>query len=87
MERLSKLFFLSKEHISRKFKQETGMTLSQYVTGCRMKQAKQWLEKTNKTMYDIARLLGYQDEVYFSKLFKKENGLTPTAYRTERGSS
>ncbi|AIF67539.1 hypothetical protein GZ22_13460 [Terribacillus saccharophilus] len=87
LERLSKLFFLSKEHISRKFKQETGMTLSQYVTGCRMKQAKQWLEKTNKTMYDIARLLGYQDEVYFSKLFKKENGLTPTAYRTERGSS
>ncbi|PAF34186.1 hypothetical protein CHH69_17110 [Terribacillus saccharophilus] len=84
LERLSKLFFLSKEHISRKFKQETGLTLSQYVTDCRMKQAKQWLDKTNKTMYDIARLLGYQDEVYFSKLFKKEIGLTPTAYRTER---
>lgn len=84
LERLSKLFFLSKEHISRKFKQETGMTLSRYVTGCRMKQAKQWLVKTDKTMYDIARLLGYQDEVYFSKLFKKETGLTPTAYRTER---
>ncbi|PAF18978.1 response regulator [Terribacillus saccharophilus] len=84
LERLSKLFFLSKEHISRKFKQETGLTLSQYVTDCRMKQAKQWLNKTNKTMYDIARLLGYQDEVYFSKLFKKEIGLTPTAYRTQR---
>ncbi|PAF36827.1 hypothetical protein CHH58_08195 [Terribacillus saccharophilus] len=84
LERLSKLFFLSKEHISRKFKQETGLTLSQYVTDCRMKQAKQWLDKTNKTMYDIARLLGYQDEVYFSKLFKKEIGLTPTAYRTQR---
>ncbi|WP_366248081.1 response regulator [Terribacillus aidingensis] len=83
LERLSKLFFLSKEHISRKFKQETGMTLSRYVTDCRMKQAKQWLEITDKTMYDIARLLGYQDEVYFSKLFKKETGLTPTAYRTE----
>ncbi|MFB1097470.1 response regulator [Terribacillus sp. JSM ZJ617] len=83
LERLSKLFFLSKEHISRKFKQETGMTLSRYVTDCRMKQAKQWLETTDKTMYDIARLLGYQDEVYFSKLFKKETGLTPTAYRTE----
>ncbi|PAE08334.1 hypothetical protein CHI12_06450 [Terribacillus saccharophilus] len=83
LERLSKLFFLSKEHISRKFKQETGMTLSRYVTNCRMKQAKQWIEQTNKTMYDIARLLGYQDEVYFSKLFKKETGLTPTAYRTE----
>ena len=59
------------------------MTLSRYVTDCRMKQAKQWLEITDKTMYDIARLLGYQDEVYFSKLFKKETGLTPTAYRTE----
>ncbi|MFP7492912.1 response regulator [Terribacillus saccharophilus] len=84
LERLSKLFFLSKEHISRKFKQETGMTLSRFVTDCRMKQAKQWLEKTDQTIYDIARLLGYQDEVYFSKLFKKEAGLTPTAYRIER---
>ncbi|MFP7170708.1 response regulator [Terribacillus sp. 7520-G] len=83
LERLSKLFFLTKEHISRKFKQETGTTLSRFVTNCRMKQAKQWLEETDKTLYDIACLLGYQDEKYFSKLFKKETGLTPTAYRAK----
>ncbi|SDC35324.1 two-component system, response regulator YesN [Terribacillus halophilus] len=83
LERLSKLFFLTKEHISRKFKQETGMTLSRFVTNCRMEQAKQWLEETDKTLYDIALLLGYQDEKYFSKLFKKETTLTPTAYRAK----
>ncbi|WP_077306484.1 response regulator [Terribacillus halophilus] len=84
LERLSKLFFLTKEHISRKFKQETGMTLSKFVTDCRMKQAREWLEQTDKTSYDIARLLGYQDEKYFSKLFKKEAGLTPSAYRVKK---
>ncbi|MDA6141473.1 AraC family transcriptional regulator, partial [Escherichia coli] len=43
LQKLSKMFFLTREHISRKFKKETGMTLSKYVTNLRVRQAKQWL--------------------------------------------
>ncbi|WP_101845634.1 response regulator [Halobacillus sp. Marseille-P3879] len=84
LERLANLFFFSREHISRKFKQETGMPLSKYVTKLRIDQAKCWLRKTQESIYSISLMLGYQDEKYFSKLFKKEVGLTPFEYRSER---
>ncbi|MGP1910531.1 response regulator transcription factor [Metabacillus sp. JX24] len=83
LEKLSNVFFLSREHISRKFKQETGMTLSKYMTDLRIKQAKAWLRETDKTIYSISTMLGYQDEIYFSKLFKKVVGMTPFEFRKE----
>jgi two-component system response regulator YesN len=84
LEKLSNLFFFSREHISRKFKQETGLPLSKYMTKLRIQRAKQWLEDTEETIYSISLLLGYQDEKYFSKLFKKVVGLTPFEYRKEK---
>ncbi|KSU87166.1 two-component system response regulator [Priestia veravalensis] len=81
LQKLSKMFFLTREHISRKFKKETGMTLSKYVTNLRVRQAKQWLLETAETIHSISLMLGYQDEKYFSKLFKKVVGLTPFEYR------
>ncbi|WP_347553213.1 response regulator (plasmid) [Pseudalkalibacillus hwajinpoensis] len=81
LEKLSNLFFFSREHISRKFKQETGLPLSKYVTKLRIHQAKCWLRDTDETIYCISLLLGYQDEKYFSKLFKKVTGLTPFEFR------
>ncbi|WP_191559338.1 response regulator [Metabacillus idriensis] len=81
LEKLSNVFFLSREHISRKFKQETGMTLSKYITQLRIDQAKTWLKETGKSIYSISVMLGYQDEIYFSKLFKKVVGQTPFEFR------
>lgn len=83
LEKLSNVFFLSREHISRKFKQETGMTLSKYITELRICQAKSWLQETDKSIYSISTMLGYQDEIYFSKLFKKVVGMTPFEFRKE----
>ncbi|MCP3760935.1 response regulator [Domibacillus sp. A3M-37] len=84
LEKLSRRFFFSREHISRKFKQETGMPLSKYVTNRRINQSKQWLKETDKSIYSISLLLGYQDEKYFSKLFKKVVGMTPFEYRNSQ---
>ncbi|MDW2879478.1 MULTISPECIES: response regulator transcription factor [Bacillaceae] len=84
LEKLSKLFFLTREHISRKFKKETGVTLSRFVADLRIRQAKSWLIESEESIFSIATMLGYQDEKYFSKLFKKETGLTPFEYRTSR---
>lgn len=81
LEKLSNVFFLSREHISRKFKQKTGMLLSKYITKLRTDQAKRWLRETEKSIYTISLMLGYQDEKYFSKLFKKVVGMTPFEYR------
>ncbi|WP_175991477.1 response regulator [Bacillus sp. Marseille-Q1617] len=86
LEKLSKMFFLTREHISRTFKKETGMTLSKFVTKIRIEQAKSWLMETEESIYSISTMLGYQDEKYFSKLFKKVTGLTPFEYRSSGGS-
>jgi two-component system, response regulator YesN len=86
LEKLSKMFFLTREHISRTFKKETDMTLSKFVTNLRIRQAKSWLENTEESTYSIAIMLGYQDEKYFSKLFKKVTGKTPFEYRSSGGS-
>ncbi|MGZ9819453.1 response regulator transcription factor [Peribacillus simplex] len=83
LEKLSNVFFLSREHISRKFKQKTGMLLSKYITKLRTDQAKRWLRETEKSIYSISLMLGYQDEKYFSKLFKKVVGMTPFEYRND----
>jgi two-component system response regulator YesN len=81
LEKLSSRFFLSREHISRKFKQEIGMTLSKYIMNLRIDQAKYWLSEADESIYSISLMLGYQDENYFSKLFKKVVGMTPFEYR------
>jgi two-component system, response regulator YesN len=86
LEKLSKMFFLTREHISRTFKKETGMTLSKFVTQLRINQAKSWLMETEESIYSIAIMLGYQDEKYFSKLFKKVIGMTPFEFRSSGGS-
>jgi two-component system, response regulator YesN len=81
LEKLANRFFLSREHISRKFKQHIGMPLSKYIMKLRIEQAKCWLSETDESIYSISLMLGYQDEKYFSKLFKKVVGMTPFEYR------
>ncbi|GGG22408.1 response regulator [Paenibacillus abyssi] len=78
---LARRFFFSREHISRRFKQEAGMTLSDYLNQLRVEQAKKWLRETEDKMFAISVKLGYQDEKYFSKLFKRMVGMTPMEYR------
>lgn len=82
---MARRFFLSREHISRRFKQEMGTTISDYLAHLRVEQAKKWLCETDEKMFSIATKLGYQDEKYFSKLFKRMAGMTPMEYRSGKG--
>ncbi|MBW5446496.1 response regulator [Cohnella sp. CFH 77786] len=82
---LARRFFLSREHISRRLKQELGMTLSDFLIQLRVEQAKKWLCETDENMFTISTKLGYQDEKYFSKLFKRRVGMTPMEYRNGNG--
>jgi two-component system response regulator YesN len=76
-------FYLSREYISRKFKQEFGINLSEYLTDIRMEKAKLLLLNPNLRICDVADAVGYQDEKYFSKVFKKTSGCSPAEYRKE----
>lgn len=71
----------SPSHLSMIFSQETGQTLIKYITDVRMNKAKELLKCTSKRSSEISALVGYQDPHYFSYLFKKTQGMTPTDFR------
>ncbi|MFJ5758928.1 helix-turn-helix domain-containing protein [Neobacillus sp. NPDC093182] len=72
-------------HLSRKFKEETKMTLTAYQQMLRINQAKHLLKTENLSVEEIAWTIGYEDPSYFTRVFKKETGRTPTQYRDEAG--
>ena len=73
----------SPNHLSSIFKQETGQPFIKYLTDYRMNMAKELLSRTSKKSNEIGILVGYKDPHYFSYLFKKTQGVTPTQYRNK----
>ncbi len=69
--------------LSRNFKLETGITIYDKLTEIRLKKAKQLLISTKMTMYDIAVASGYENEFYFSKIFKQQEKISPSCYRSK----
>lgn len=74
----------SPSHLSMIFSQETGVAFIKYLTDLRMQKAKEMLRCSNKRANEIALEVGYKDSHYFSFLFKKLHGMTPTQYREKR---
>ena len=71
----------SPNHLSMIFSQQTGMTLSKYLIEYRISKAKEALKCTSLKSSEIAIEIGYKDPHYFSYMFKKITGMTPTQYR------
>lgn len=71
----------SPNHLSTVFRQETGQTLIKYLTDFRLGKAKEMLKCTSLRSSEIGSKCGYKDPHYFSYLFKKTFGMTPTQYR------
>ena len=78
---LAELVDMNASYLSSVFKKETGMTYSEYLILCRVKQASRLLVETNLSIGEIAHQSGYQDARYFSKQFSKQVGLKPSEYR------
>lgn len=74
----------SPNHLSMIFSQQTGQTLIRYLTDYRMNRAKELLRCSSKKSSVISMEIGYKDPHYFSYLFKKTQGMTPTQYRGGR---
>lgn len=78
---IAKRFFVSREYVSRRFKQEYGINITDYITGIRIDKAKLLMVNPNLRVAKIAEMVGFHDEKYFSKVFKKQEGVSPKVYR------
>lgn len=74
-------FHCSKSTLINSFEQRYHISVNKYITKHRLDQAKLLLAKSNATICDIALRCGFADQGYFSKVFLKELGMTPSAYR------
>ncbi|MDD2362724.1 MAG: PocR ligand-binding domain-containing protein [Oscillospiraceae bacterium] len=77
-------FFCSRTSIMTAFKANFGMGLIEYLTYIRIQAAKLLLSGTSKTVKEIGESCGYPDQNYFSKVFSKRCGMTPTGYRKKK---
>lgn len=75
---------VSSNHFSTLFSQNMGQTFIEYLTTLRMNKAKELLRCTGMRSSEIAGEIGYKDAHYFSYLFKKTQGMTPSDYRKVR---
>lgn len=73
--------FLSVRHLNRIFVNDFGMTVAQYIKSKKITSAKEYLEKTNFTIKEIASLVGMESDSAFCKIFKKATGISPKMYR------
>ncbi|WP_159888355.1 response regulator transcription factor [Paenibacillus puerhi] len=74
---------LNPSYFSSLFKEQTGLTFSEYVTRKRLQKAKELLVQTRIPVADISDRVGYQTAKYFIKLFKDYEGISPTQYRKQ----
>lgn len=80
---ISENVFLSVSYLCTYFKNETGITLNQYITDFRIKKAMHLLADTNMKVLDVSKAVGYRDSNYFAKIFKKQTGLSPKEYKNK----
>ena len=80
-EALANHLYMNRTHLSARFHQETGMTLSTFITLEKMEEAKRLLRYSDKSLTAISSYLGYSSPGHFTNVFKKHIGTTPTEYR------
>lgn len=73
--------YVSTFYISRMFKKELGKSFVDYLNDVRIEKSKELLKDVKYKTYEVAEIVGISDPHYFSKLFKKYSGMTPSEYR------
>ena len=71
----------------RNFKKYTGQTPMQFIVSLRINNAQLLLETTEYSINQIASIVGYDNQLYFSRLFHKQKGFSPTQYRNREGAA
>lgn len=81
LEKAADMLHISPAYLSMLFKQQTGVNFIEYLNRYRIQQSKEYLKNIDKKVYEVADMIGIQDEKYFHSLFKRYTGLTATQYR------
>jgi YSIRK-targeted surface antigen transcriptional regulator len=81
VEAIAQHLYLSRPYLSAKFKQETGLTLTDFILREKTAEAKYLLRHTDKSLSAIGDYLGFSSQSHFSKVFRRYAGCSPSAYR------
>ena len=80
---LEEHFFINKFYLSKIFKETYGTTVNNYLISKRITRAKQLLRFTDLTVDEIGAAVGMADANYFSRMFRKVEGISPREYRKQ----
>ena len=80
-EKIAEKLHFSRTWLSRKFHEETGITLSDFIRIKKTEEAQRLLRYTDKSLKEISVYLGYSSQSHFQTVFKKQLGVTPMQYR------
>lgn len=85
-EEMANTFFMSRPYLSKKFKEETGVTLTDFILNEKVREAKRLLTYTDKSLIAISVYLGFSSQSHFARVFKKYAGISPSDYREKHSS-
>lgn len=80
---IARELYISESNLSRSFTKEVGMTLIDYITECRLEEAKKLLVHTDLSVTQICSRIGYNYAAYFAKIFKEKENMTPKQFREQ----
>lgn len=80
---MAEFFCVTRHHLCRVARRDLGVTIQVYWEGLKMAHADLMLVKNDDPIREISRLLGYADPYYFSRVFRKHNGIGPREFRTQ----
>ena len=85
LEEVADFIHLHPSYFSSMFKKSTGSSFKEYLNMVRIEESKRLLRNTEYSIIDIAIAVGFEDQSYFSKVFKKYTGLTPNEWKRQNG--
>ncbi|HTK05771.1 MAG TPA: AraC family transcriptional regulator [Ktedonobacteraceae bacterium] len=80
---LSEMVHLSPFYLSKSFKNTTGYSIIEYFNKIKIDKAKELMIEGNKKVKEVAQVLGFSDEFYFSRMFKRIEGISPSEYASK----
>jgi AraC-like DNA-binding protein len=83
LDQIANLFYISKYHLSRMFKEVTGYTIVEYIRSTRVQEAQKLLESSDLNMSHISERTGFDSTTHFCRVFKECTGVSPLQYRKQ----
>ena len=76
--------YISRQHLSRRFTAEAGITLAAFIRNEKVEEAKRLLRYTDRTIIAVSAYLGFSSQAHFIRVFREQTGMTPGEYRDKK---